>query len=106
MANIRSAEKRARIAKVRALRNASQKSAMKTAIKKFEAALADGNKDDVEATFKKAVHLIDKVAAKGIIHPNARNRKKSQLDVYKRQTNSSKNNLWGTGQDFTKVAVK
>ncbi|MDR9755451.1 MAG: 30S ribosomal protein S20 [Thermacetogeniaceae bacterium] len=79
MANIRSAEKRARIAKVRALRNASQKSAMKTAIKKFEAALADGNKDDVEATFKKAVHLIDKVAAKGIIHPNARNRKKSQL---------------------------
>ncbi|MFY9139581.1 MAG: 30S ribosomal protein S20 [Thermacetogeniaceae bacterium] len=79
MANSRSAEKRARIAKVRALRNASRKSAMKTAIKRFEAALAEGNKEDIEVTFKKAVRLIDKVAAKGIIHPNARNRKKSQL---------------------------
>ncbi|HHY40366.1 MAG TPA: 30S ribosomal protein S20 [Syntrophaceticus sp.] len=79
MANIRSAEKRARIAKVRALRNASRKSAMKTAIKRFEAALAEGNKEDIEATFKKAVRLIDKIAAKGIIHPNARDRKKSQL---------------------------
>ena len=78
-ANSRSAEKRARIAKVRALRNASRKSAMKTAIKRFEAALAEGNKEDIEVTFKKAVRLIDKVAAKGIIHPNARNRKKSQL---------------------------
>lgn len=79
MANIRSAEKRARIAKVRTLRNASQKSAMKTAIKKFEAALAEGDKESIEADFRRAVHLIDKVAAKGIIHPNARNRKKAQL---------------------------
>ena len=79
MANIRSAEKRARIAKVRALRNASRKSAMKTAIKRFEAALAEGNEEAIEATLKKAVHLIDKIAAKGTIHPNARDRKKSQL---------------------------
>lgn len=79
MANIRSAIKRARIARVRTLRNASHKSAMKTAIKKFEAALAAGDPENVDSTYKKAIRLIDKVAVKGIIHPNARNRKKSQL---------------------------
>jgi small subunit ribosomal protein S20 len=79
MANIKSAEKRARTAKVRTLRNASQKSAMKTAIKRFDASLAEGNAEDIEASFKKAVRTVDKVAAKGIIHPNARDRKKAQL---------------------------
>jgi small subunit ribosomal protein S20 len=79
MANIKSAEKRARSTKVRTLRNASQKSAMKTAIKRFEASLAEGNTENIEANFRKAIHSIDKVAGKGIIHPNARDRKKAQL---------------------------
>lgn len=79
MANIKSAEKRARIAKTRTLRNTSRKSAMKTAVKRFEASLAEQDNEKIEANFKKAIQLIDKAAVKGIIHPNARDRKKAQL---------------------------
>lgn len=79
MANTKSAIKRAKTARKRQLRNASYKSAMKTAIKKFEAALAAGDRENLEATYKKAIRLIDKVATKGVIHPNTRDRKKSKL---------------------------
>ncbi|KUK37190.1 MAG: small subunit ribosomal protein [Thermacetogenium sp.] len=79
MANTKSAIKRAKTARKRQLRNASYKSAMKTAIKKFEAALAAGDKENLEATYRKAIRLIDKVATKGVIHPNTRDRKKSKL---------------------------
>jgi small subunit ribosomal protein S20 len=78
MAKIRSAIKRAEISKERAQRNASQRSAMKTAVKKFEEALA-GNQENLEAAYNKATRLVDKAAAKGIVHPNNRDRKKSQL---------------------------
>lgn len=79
MANIKSAEKRARIAAKRTLLNKSYKSAMKTAIKRFQESLAEGNNETIEDNYKKAIKCIDKVSAKGIIHPNARDRKKSQL---------------------------
>ncbi|AFV12318.1 s20: ribosomal protein S20 [Thermacetogenium phaeum DSM 12270] len=79
MANTKSAIKRAKTARKRQLRNASYKSAMKTAIKKFEAALAAGDRENLEATYRKAIRLIDKVATKGVIHPNTRDRKKSKL---------------------------
>ncbi|NPV29246.1 MAG: 30S ribosomal protein S20 [Firmicutes bacterium] len=79
MAKNRSAMKKARIARIRTLRNASRKSAMKTAIKRFEEALASGEETRVEAAFKNAIRLIDKTASKGIIHPNLRDRKKAQL---------------------------
>jgi small subunit ribosomal protein S20 len=71
--------KRAETSKQRALRNASQKSAMKTAIKKFEEALAGSDQANLESSYKKAAMLVDKAAAKGILHPNNRDRKKAQL---------------------------
>jgi small subunit ribosomal protein S20 len=52
---------------------------MKTAVKRFEASLAEQDNEKIEANFKKAIQLIDKAAVKGIIHPNARDRKKAQL---------------------------
>lgn len=79
MAKNRSAIKRARFGRTQALRNASRKSAMKTAVKRFEEALAAGEQSRIEATFKTASRLIDKVASKGVIHPNKRDRKKAQL---------------------------
>ncbi len=79
MANIKSAEKRARIAKVRTVRNIARKSAMKTAVKRFESSLSEQSIEEIQANFKKATQLIDKAAAKGILHPNARDRKKAQL---------------------------
>lgn len=79
MANIKSAEKRARIAVKQTLRNKSCKSAMKTTIKRFQESLAEGDAETIEANYKKAIKCLDKISAKGIIHPNARDRKKSQL---------------------------
>jgi small subunit ribosomal protein S20 len=78
MAKNRSAMKRTELSKERALRNASQRSAMKTAIRKFEEVPA-GDKDNLEAAFKNATRLVDKATAKGILHPNNRDRKKAQL---------------------------
>jgi small subunit ribosomal protein S20 len=78
MAKNNSAIKRAELSKERAVRNASQRSAMKTAIRKFEEALK-GNQADLDAAFTKATRLVDKAAAKGIVHPNTRDHKKAQL---------------------------
>ncbi|HBI27677.1 MAG TPA: 30S ribosomal protein S20 [Peptococcaceae bacterium] len=79
MANIKSAEKRVRIAAKQTLRNKSYKSAMKTAIKNFQESLAEKDNETIQVNYKKAIKCIDKVSSKGIIHPNARDRKKSQL---------------------------
>lgn len=75
MANIKSAKKRVRIIEAKTLRNKMTKSALKTAIKKVDA--AEGA-DKAEAV-KLAVKKVDQAAAKGLIHKNKAARKKSQL---------------------------
>ena len=80
MPNIKSAKKRVLVNKTKAARNKSTSSALKTAIKKANAAIESGadNKEDlVKAAYKK----IDQAAAKGIIHKNNAARKKSALAV-------------------------
>ena len=77
--NIKSAKKRVLVAEVRNARNKANKSALKTAIKKFEAAAADGDRTEAEATYKVAVKAVDKAAAKGLMHKNKAARKKSQM---------------------------
>lgn len=79
MAKNRSAMKRAEQSKERAIRNASQRSAMKTAVKKFEEAATAGDQANLETCFKKATRLVDKAADGGILHSNTRDRKKAQL---------------------------
>lgn len=79
MPNIKSAAKRARTAQVRALRNASTKSSVKTAVKKYEAQLAQGDLSAAEAALRKAISAIDKAAKKGVIHKNQAARRKSRL---------------------------
>ena len=79
MANIKSAEKRARIAKVRTARNKAYKSAVKTATKKFDAALNSGDVNQAREAFVKAEKQLDKAANKGVIHKNTAARKKSKL---------------------------
>ena len=72
MANIKSAIKRAELNVVANERNSQQKSAMRTAIKKFETAPS-------EDTFKAASSAIDKAASKGLIHANKASRDKSRV---------------------------
>ena len=79
--NIKSAKKRVLLAEARNARNKAEKSALKTAIKKFEAAAADGDRTEAEATYKVAVKAVDKAAAKGLMHKNNAAHKKSALTL-------------------------
>ena len=79
MANIKSAIKRIKIANIKTLQNKSIKSSVKTAIKNFETAIADGNLDNARALYPKVSSSLDKAAAKGVFHKNAASRKKSKL---------------------------
>lgn len=79
MANIKSAKKRILVNNKKNLRNRSIKSALKTVIKKYDAAVASGDKELAASMLPQVLSAIDKAAAKGVIHKNAANRKKSQL---------------------------
>lgn len=76
MANHPSAEKRARASKRRATRNTAAKSKMRTALKKVRTVKT---KEEAQAELKKTVKLLDKLAAKGVIHKNNAANKKSKL---------------------------
>ena len=79
MANIKSAKKRILVAKTRNERTKSEKSAVKTAIKKVEAAVAANDKAAAEAALLSATSIIDKAAKKGVYHKNNAARKVSRL---------------------------
>jgi small subunit ribosomal protein S20 len=79
MANIKSAKKRARIAEARRQRNTVAKSQMKTQLKKFTAAITDGDKKTAAEQLKAGASILDKTAAKGVIHKNAASRRKAKL---------------------------
>ena len=75
--NIKSAIKRVEVTKKKNLRNRMVKSAMRTTVKKYEAAVVAGTADaQALSTVQSAV---DRAATKGVIHKNAANRKKARL---------------------------
>ncbi|WP_124727852.1 30S ribosomal protein S20 [Staphylospora marina] len=78
MANIKSAIKRAKTNEIRRARRASQKSAMRTSVKKFLVAL-EQNQDNAAELLQQATRALDKAVTKGLIHKNAAARKKSRL---------------------------
>ena len=79
MPNIKSAIKRVKVTEKKNLRNRIVKSKVKTAVKKFDAAVAEGNKEAAQSTFKVAVKAIDKAAGKNLIHKNNAANKKSKM---------------------------
>ena len=74
-----SALKRARQTEKRNLRNTSVKSSLKTVIKKVEAAVSSGNKEDALKALLQAVRELNMAASKGVIHRNTASRKISRL---------------------------
>ena len=80
MANSRQAIKRAKQGEKHRLHNTSQKSAMRSAIKKTLAEIKAGGKDKAQAAFKQAVVLIDRMVNRNIIHMNKAARLKSRLN--------------------------
>ena len=79
MPNIKSAIKRTRIIDKKTAENNMIKSAYKTAIKKFEAAVEAGDKTKAEEAFKLAVKKVDQACTKGVLKANTASRKKSNL---------------------------
>lgn len=81
MANIKSAKKRIKVIETKTLRNRMIKSALKTAIKKFEVAVTSGNAEEAKTTFVGAVKALDMAASKGVVHKNKAARSKSRLSA-------------------------
>lgn len=81
MPNIKSAKKRVALSKVASERNKMDKSALKTTIKKFDAAVAEGNREQAGAAYKATVVAVDKAVNKGILHKNNAARKKSSMTL-------------------------
>ena len=79
LANIKSAIKRAKTAKVKTLQNSMVKSAVKTAVKRFEEDLGAGDSTKLQDAFSKAAKTIDKACAKGILKKNTAARRKSKI---------------------------
>ena len=79
MPNIKSAKKRVKVIEKKTALNTARKTALKTAIKKFEAAAAEGKKDEALVLFKDAVKKLDQAAGRNLVHKNKAARKKSQL---------------------------
>ncbi|ACV63994.1 ribosomal protein S20 [Desulfofarcimen acetoxidans DSM 771] len=79
MPNIKSAAKRVKTIRARTLRNNIVKSQIKTAIRRFEDALAKSTPEEVQTVLRRALVLLDKAASKGVLHKNKAARKKSRL---------------------------
>ncbi len=79
MANIKSAKKRILVTETRTARNKAIKSAVKTSIKKVEAAVAAKDKAAAETALKAAISQISKATSKGVYHKNNAGRKISHL---------------------------
>ena len=81
MANIKSAQKRALIAKRNEARNVAFKSSIKTAVKKALSYAQAKDTENLNAALSTAYKLCDKAVSKGILHKNTASRKKSRLTL-------------------------
>jgi len=80
LANLQQAKKRARQHEKRRLHNTSQKSAMRTTLKKTLITLKKDGKEAAQDVLKKTMVSIDRLAGKNLIHPNKAARLKSRLN--------------------------
>ncbi|HYC77298.1 MAG TPA: 30S ribosomal protein S20 [Planctomycetota bacterium] len=79
MAHTKQALKRARQSAALNAKNRAQRSAMKTQLKKVDAALAAGDPAKIADELRLAQKHLDKAAKRRVIHPNAAARRKSRL---------------------------
>ena len=79
MPNIKSAKKRVKIIEKKTLENNMIKTAYKSAVKKFQEAVAAGNLEEAQVLFSEATKKIDQACTKGVIVKNTAARKKSSL---------------------------
>ena len=83
MPNITRAKKRVRSNKRKEVVNNYITASMKTAIKNFEKAVKDGDKDVASKTLNTAIQRVDKAKKSGLVHQNKAARVKSRLTKLK-----------------------
>ena len=81
MANIKSSKKDVISSKIAYEKNKANKSALKTELKKYDAALVSGDKATAEAAYKAAIKAVDQAVNKGLLHKNNAARKKSSMTL-------------------------
>lgn len=81
MANHFSAVKRARQTTKRTAQNRAHTSHLRTALRKFRAALQSGDSAQAKGQFAATVSKIDQAVKKGVIHKNTAARYKSRLSA-------------------------
>ena len=81
MPNIKSSKKDVISSKIAYEKNKANKSALKTNLKKYEAALESGNKAEAEAAYQVAIKAVDQAVNKGLLHKNNAARKKSAMTL-------------------------
>lgn len=81
MPNIKSSKKDVISSKIAYEKNKANKSALKTALKKFDAALVAGDKTAAQAAYQAAVKAVDQAVNKGLLHKNNAARKKSSMTL-------------------------
>lgn len=81
MPNIKSSKKDVLSSKIAYEKNKANKSALKTVLKKYDAALVSGDKDAAQAAYTAAVKAVDHAVNKGLLHKNNAARKKSSLTL-------------------------
>ena len=79
MPNIKSAIKRVNVIEKKTARNNMIKSGYKSAVKKFEQAVATGNVEEAKTLLSEATKKIDQACTKGVIVKNTAARKKSNM---------------------------
>ena len=77
MPNIKSAMKRVKVTEKKNLRNRMMKSAMRTSVKKFDAAVTAGQLDPPQLSATSSA--VDRAVSKGVMSKNAANRKKARM---------------------------
>jgi small subunit ribosomal protein S20 len=78
LANIKSAKKRVAVSELRRLRNRSQRSALRTLVKKTQVTM-DTDVEKAKDLLTLTIKELDRAASKGLIHKNAAARRKSRL---------------------------
>ena len=81
MANTAQARKRARQSEKRRIHNASQRSMVRTYIKRVDTAIASADSATAGTALAEAMPLIDKMVTKGILNKNKAARHKSRLNT-------------------------
>lgn len=79
MPNIKSSIKRDKLSKAQHMRNKAYRTGLRSDIKKFDAAVSEGDREVAVSAYKVAVKTVDQAAGKHLIHKNCAANKKSAL---------------------------